>query len=219
MTPRPGKLESYRDDQVARDYDTRWQGTAGQRRDSRKVRVLEKALDRMASLHGQPLQTVLDIPIGTGRFHSLYQKRGWAAVGADLSLPMLRQARQKTRGPLLAADLDHLPFPDQAFDVVVCIRLLHLVRDPDLRGRYLREISRVTRVGAVLGWHHRSSFRVWGRHLRYRLGFRAKAPGNPSPSHLLEEMRQAGFPQNHWFPLRPLPFLTDKVLVAGLTRP
>ena len=219
MNPRPGKLESYREDQVAKNYDGRWQSAAGKRRDLRKGRVLQVALDRIAADSNNSLQSVLDVPFGTGRFHAIYKERGLQVVGADLSLAMLQQARRKTGGgAFLSADLENLPFADQAFDVVVCIRLFHLIRDPKIRLRFLQEVRRVSRVGAVLGWHHRSSFRVWGRHLRHRLGLRAKAPGNPSPMQLLNEIHQAGFPEHHWLPLRPIPFLSDKVLVAGFTK-
>lgn len=220
-TVRPPKLESYLDDEVARAYDRRWQGPAGRRRDRRKARALARALDSLARQAERPLRTVLDVPCGTGRFAAFLTGRGLAWAGADLSPAMLDQARAKAPAgsPLLLADAARLPFADRTFDVVVCIRFLHLVRDPGLRLVFLRELRRVCRLGAVIGQHHSRTLRVAGRHLRHRLGLRERPPGNPSPGRIRAEIAAAGFGPAEWIAVHRAPFLSDKVLLAARRDP
>lgn len=217
--PRPPKLESYRSAEVARSYDERWAGRAGARRDRRKARALARALEAIAAAAGTAPRSVLDVPCGTGRFAALLRGRGMAYCGADLSLDMLCVARAKSPGArLLAADLARLPCADGAFDVAVCIRFLHLVREPALRVEFLRELRRVTRLGVVVGYHHGRTLRVAGRRLRWRLGLRPRPPANPSPAAIRAELRAAGFGEARWIAVHRAPLLSDKVLLAAPSR-
>ncbi len=220
MDPRPAKLDSYRAPEVARDYDLRWAGPAGARRDRRKARALGLALDWLAATLGSPAATILDVPCGTGRFTALLRERA-RYLGADLSFPMLETARAKEpEAAFLVADLARLPFPDRGFDVSVCIRFLHLVRDPSLRVAFLRELRRVSRLGVVIGYHHGRSLRCWGRHLRHRVGLRRHPPSNPSPAVIRRELRAAGFDRFRWLNVhRGAPLLSEKVLIAAPLSP
>ncbi len=204
------KLDSYRDPEIARDYDRRWSSTAGRRRDLRKAKLLNSALERFTNA-----KTILDVPCGTARFAgSLDDKYDW--VGADLSVEMLRQgARKHPIAQMLAADLSALPFEDDAFDVVVCIRLFHLIPEPGLREVFLRELKRVARLGVICGWHHDQSFKIWGRRLRHKYKLRNRPPSNPSPKTVRQEMNAAGFKDLHWLPLRKIAFTSEKVLISA----
>jgi len=208
--PLPPKLAAYRDQQIAQDYDRRWASAAGRRRDRRKGNLLRQALADF----DQAL-TILDVPCGTARFAGvLGDKYQW--LGADLSLEMLRYGSNKhPLAKMVAADLANLPFADNSFDVVICIRLFHLVPDPELRASYLREIYRVARCGVICGWHHDHSFKIWGRRLRHHWGWRQRPPSNPHPNTVREQMLDAGFDRLKWLPLRKLPFTSEKVLVSA----
>jgi len=109
-----------------------------------------------------------------------------------------------------------LPFADNSFDVVLCIRFLHLVRDRDLRIAFLREFRRVARLGVIVDYRHGRTLRIWGRHLRHRLGLLPIAPANPSPAAILTELDEAGlqFVQRHH--VRFAPLLSDKLLHIAL---
>lgn len=224
MSPqRPRKLETYADQGVAEDYDRRWASARGKRRDVRKAQALRRAVKMLETaagdaLHGDPesatQQTLLDIPCGTGRFSDLWEDRGLQVLGADLALPMLMEARLKhPQATYFAADLAKLPFADDALDLAICIRFLHLVRDPELRIRFLRELRRVSRVGAVIDYRHAHTFRIWGRRLRHRLGRRAKAPANPTFPQIRKELEAAGWTPLDWIHVRGHPWLSDKVLI------
>lgn len=215
--PRSAKLESYGDPEVAAAYDRRWSGALGRRRDARKARALERALQRLAQAAGERPRTLLDAPCGTGRFSALWPRLGYEALGADLAPAMLGQARAKhPQARLMAADLARLPLRDRAVDAAVCVRLLHLVREREERLSFLRELRRVSRLGAVVDWRHGRTLRVWSRRLRWRLGLRERAPANPSESEIRAEMEAAGFAVVALLPVHRAPFLSDKVLAVAL---
>ncbi len=71
---------------------------------------------------------VLDIGTGTGSVASGYAQRGARAVGADISLPMLRAARPV---PLrVATRAEALPFRSRVFDAVVAGQCCHWFDGP-----------------------------------------------------------------------------------------
>lgn len=67
-----------------------------------------------------PDDRVLDLACGAGRHLSLLREAGPAATGLDLSLPLLRRARDRgARGGVVQGDMRALPFADAAFTAVV----------------------------------------------------------------------------------------------------
>jgi SAM-dependent methyltransferase len=91
---------------------------------------------------------LLDVGCGTGHHLARYRRLGFAVVGVDGSAEMLALARVANPGvPLQRADLQKLPFPDAAFDVVLSIEVLRYLPDP---APALREMARVLRPGGVL---------------------------------------------------------------------
>jgi demethylmenaquinone methyltransferase/2-methoxy-6-polyprenyl-1,4-benzoquinol methylase len=96
----------------------------------------------------KPGETVLDLGAGTGVSTQELARSGAFAVGADLSLGMLRVGRTaRPEVPLLAADALTLPFADASFDAVTISLALRNIVDPDAA---LREMARVTRPGGRL---------------------------------------------------------------------
>ena len=51
-----------------------------------------------------------------------------------------------------------------------------------LRIAFLREFARVARLGVIIDYRNGHTLRIWGRHLRHRLGLMPLAPANPSPN-------------------------------------
>lgn len=215
---RPAKLETYRDADYAARYDQRWAGKRGSRRDARKAAAIRRAWASLAEATGSEAQSVLDLPAGTGRFTQLLQELCPGLVlAADLSEAMLGEALTKHPGArACVADAARLPFADQSFDVVICIRFLHLVRDRALRIAFLREFARVARLGVIVDYRHGHTVRIWGRHLRHRLGLMPLAPANPSPRAIRREIAEAGLQLRARHHVRFAPFLTDKLLHVAL---
>ncbi len=99
-------------------------------------------------------RSLLDVPCGYGRFWGTFADFDLRLVGIDLDPQMTRKAAacpernghsQPVCGNVLA-----LPFDDDSFDCVTCIRLLHLqFCDPD-RLSILRELRRVSRRFVII---------------------------------------------------------------------
>jgi demethylmenaquinone methyltransferase/2-methoxy-6-polyprenyl-1,4-benzoquinol methylase len=88
---------------------------------------------------------VLDLACGTGDLGRLAARQGYVVVGADLSAGML--AANRGSAPLVEADCSRLPFPDGAFDGLVCGYALRNFTDlPEA----LAEMARVVRPGGRL---------------------------------------------------------------------
>ena len=92
-----------------------------------------------------PGALVLDLACGTGDLSRLGERHGYRVVGADLSAGMLAANRGDT--PLVEADAARLPFPDGAFDGIVCGFALRNFTD---LAATLAESARVLRPGGRL---------------------------------------------------------------------
>jgi dolichol-phosphate mannosyltransferase len=86
--------------------------------------------------------TVLDIGCGSSRIiQDLPQ-----VIGLDILLPKLRFLRDR-HSPLVQGDIFALPFPDAAFDAVICSEVIEHIPDrPSLFG----ELTRILRPGGTL---------------------------------------------------------------------
>ena len=101
-----------------------------------------------AALHLRTGEKVLDVGAGTGVSTEELARSGAYAVGADLSIGMLRAGRHsRPFVPLLAGDALRLPFADATFDAVTISFALRNVVDTRAA---LRELARVTRPGGRL---------------------------------------------------------------------
>jgi ubiquinone/menaquinone biosynthesis C-methylase UbiE len=97
--------------------------------------------------------SVLDVPVGTGRFLGLYRSLGLAVTGVDISEHMLAEARRRVRGgdktTLSVGDATSLEHASKSHDSVVCVRLLNLMSEENMT-RALLECCRVARSRVVL---------------------------------------------------------------------
>lgn len=208
------KLALYRDQLVAASYDQRWRGERGRARDQRKQRAITTALELLG-----PARSILDVPCGTGRFTRFLGAAGLEYTGGDASLAMLMEARRKHEGARFAAvDLARLPYPERSFDVALCIRLMHLVRDRELRASFLRELARVSRVGVIVDFRQDKALRVWLGRARAKLGLRAKPPGALALEKIHAELEAAGLEVIASIPVRRIPYLSDKIVIVARPR-
>jgi len=111
----------------------------------------ERAWRRALSLCTLPKgASVLDVGCGTGRWVRRYAQDGYSPVGLDGSLSMLKRASElRTLAPLLAAQLQSLPFRDGAFDCAQAITVIQHI--PALEQQQaLEELVRVIKPGGYL---------------------------------------------------------------------
>jgi hypothetical protein len=115
--------ERYRNDE-ARLYEER-------RSANPKWQFEHEALRRVLQTHAARIRSIIDAPVGTGRFLDLYRQcAGDATIhGFDASPDMLQMARHRAesdRVVLQKADIINEPLSAHA-DLVVCYRFLNLV--------------------------------------------------------------------------------------------
>ncbi len=124
-------------DRIAQYYDqTRWFTEP----------IAEEVADFILNLvEANPETSFLEAGVGTGVNVVPLVKRGYAVTGIDVSQEMLNQFRQKllevpSNLNLICTDASQLDFPDQSFDVVLTVHMLHTVSDWQ---KFLDEITRV----------------------------------------------------------------------------
>jgi SAM-dependent methyltransferase len=192
----PGEAAAYRD---------KYRRSLVRRLSSRReLSLVGRALAQAAS-YGR----ILDVPCGAGRLGPTLLRRAVRLVAADLSLPMVREARTALALPAHArralfarAAAEALPFADGAFDTVLCHRLLHHLAEPAARARLLAELRRVASRWVILSFHDASAPR-----LRFR-GARPRSRVALLPDELAREAAAVGLSLvppvrrlNGWFSL------------------
>jgi ubiquinone/menaquinone biosynthesis C-methylase UbiE len=110
--------------------------------------MVEQALRALAP------SSVLDCPVGTGRFLPLYGSLAAHVLGLDASEEMLALARRKKRRhagrhKLEIGDATSTGCDDGRYDVAVCVRFLDLI-DEDAMRAVMRELCRVARRAVLL---------------------------------------------------------------------
>jgi SAM-dependent methyltransferase len=96
---------------------------------------------------------VLDAGIGAGRFTEIMARWGANVIGIDLSYAV--EAAQENLGHLenvlvAQADIGHLPFKAETFDVIVSIGVLH--HTPDTRKYFQALVPYVRHGGTIAIW-------------------------------------------------------------------
>jgi len=130
-------LEAYR--RWAGIYDTVFGGVSSRGR--------LRAVELVNQLSGRD---VLEVGVGTGLALPHY-RRDKRITGIDLSVEMLRKARERTRQAAFShvqalheMDAENTDFPDQSFDVAVAMFVASVVPNPR---RLLAEMRRLVRPG------------------------------------------------------------------------
>lgn len=136
---------------------------------------------------------VLDVGCGNGYVLSRYAAAGARACGVDLTptavaLSRTRFAIEKLSGEFIQANAERLPFPDNQFDCVCSMGVLHHVPDTE---RAVAEIHRVLKPGGrliVMFYHQDSAL--------YRFNFRLRSLlGGKAVKQLVNEYDGAGNPR------------------------
>jgi ubiquinone/menaquinone biosynthesis C-methylase UbiE len=112
--------------------------------------------------------SIIDVPVGTGRFLEFYKAFGLKPTGLDISADMLASAKVKADAlaldiDLAKADIRHLAFADRSIDTVLCVRFVNWI---DFSGfeAVMAELARVARntiIVSVRVWPTPKSFGQW----------------------------------------------------------
>ncbi|UVO34686.1 class I SAM-dependent methyltransferase [Bradyrhizobium arachidis] len=122
--------------------------------------AINSILNEVHLHHGSRL---LDVASGPGALTAEAANRGASAIGVDLSAGMVKLARRLY--PTIEyheADVEHLPFPDDAFDAVVCaFGLGHFPKPETAVAECVRTLSPGGRI-AFSWWDDPSRQRIQG---------------------------------------------------------
>jgi SAM-dependent methyltransferase len=100
-------------------------------------------VERYAPLAGA---RALDLGCGVGEYVRAFASRGARALGCDIALPRLAEARRRGAPGLVCAAGEALPFATGALDVVVLNEVLEHVQDDRAT---MREVARVLSPGGT----------------------------------------------------------------------
>lgn len=149
-------------------YEAERAGTSQWRREH------EVVADMLRATRLSPADTVLDIPVGTGRFFSIYSDIGSPVLGIDASADMLEIARAAARdhglseANLRLGDITNLDLDTDSVEVSVCIRIMNLLDWNDFQAA-LAGLRRVTRQTIVVGVQPRAPLPIQGCGFRTNL--------------------------------------------------
>jgi len=147
----------------AQDYKnnsvrTRYKGDTASKYDKKRAKrkKWKKEINIIKQIAYQldPQSTIVDIPLGTGRFLQSLQEASHTVYGIDISREMLLQAKSKDASQpvdMILGDAVTVPLKSQSVDYVLCIRLLNWVL-PNTAKLILKEFRRVARKGVIVGF-------------------------------------------------------------------
>lgn len=103
--------------------------------------------DNIRSLLGNNVGLFLDIPCGAGRFSIFLKEKGKSIIAGDYSYNMVSMTKIRVDIPVVRCDIFHLPFKDNTFDNILCLRLLFHYPNPQ---EIIKELKRVVKKNGFI---------------------------------------------------------------------
>lgn len=111
-----------------------------------------------------PGEKVLDLGCGNGRWFPLFQEKKADYIGVDNSEKLIKIAKKTySQTKFQVADALNLPFPNNFFDKIYSIAVLHQIPSKEFRFQFLKEAKRVLKPEGLL------ILTVWKFHQRKEL--------------------------------------------------
>jgi len=188
MTNTPKKNIDY--DEIADTYDQRYKRAYGP--GGIAAKLLGLARDVEAGM-------VLEIGCGTGHWLAVLKAACPRIYGIDFSLGMLQKARKQDEVFFLVrADANHIPFPDNIFDLVFCVNALHHFDNPN---RFVGETRRLLKNGgalSVIGMNPHADRDRWFIYDYFQGTYKTDLGRYPSCGAIMDWMIAAGFDRVDW---------------------
>jgi ubiquinone/menaquinone biosynthesis C-methylase UbiE len=143
---------------------------------------------------------ILDVGCGTGEYVRRTTELGFKASGLEPADAMREVAIIKNpEASIVSGVATELPYPDESFDLVICIEVLRYLNLSDIR-QALRELRRVLRPGGTMFLTMVNRYALDGFFLHHSLQrmLRPRSVDRPhcefvTPTQLDREVRAAGF--------------------------
>ncbi|GAI24349.1 unnamed protein product, partial [marine sediment metagenome] len=117
-------------------------------------RSRERIWDEMKFLFNDYLiagERVLDLGCGNGRFYELFKRQNIDYIGVDISEKLIDIAKKRyPKVKFQKVDALNLAFPENFFDKVYSIAVLHHIPSQEFRKQFLKEIKRVLKPRGIL---------------------------------------------------------------------
>jgi ubiquinone/menaquinone biosynthesis C-methylase UbiE len=155
----------YHEDEFPGTYASKHNESLSRRLNDRR----EQALLRRCLKLVDPVDSIIDVGCGPGRFWPSLIDSSAELAALDVSHAMLRFARERYpaaiagRFELAAGSVTALPFSDDAFDCVVSMRLLHHFGESRIRRGALGELARISRRFVIVSLWTDGNFKAWRR--------------------------------------------------------
>ena len=168
----------------------------------RERRILRKILQKI----GNGSFPVLDVPCGYGRFSNLLLDKGFSLVSSDLSIHMVKRAREKSGGPRFLLGVvtnakQGLPFKKGAFSLLLSMRFFHHIHEREEREFILEEFSRITSEWVILSYYQKNLLHILQRKFRRRIKRSKTRIKMISREEFFKEVEEAGLRVVKIFPL------------------
>ncbi|NNM60165.1 MAG: methyltransferase domain-containing protein [Legionellales bacterium] len=172
----------------------------------------QKMAKRALAAAGYPTK-ILDIPCGTGRFWEVLKHNPSTKLYvSDFNIAMLEVGLEK-RSADLTSNMDasiasafNLPFPNDSFESIFCMRFIHHINNPDDRLQLLRELARVTAdTVCISAWVEKTGYKGENRLKKQAFRDPQKEYNKFMLPHelLLQEFETAGFELVNYTDLLP----------------
>jgi len=134
--------------------------------DQRTIDWREQAIvESLLSTH-KITGTILDLPVGYGRFQNLLKDHGTVYAGDWGYFPALyAHSRLGVSELSVNCDAGQLPFVDNSVDAVFCFRLMQHMHEREERVVIYREFARVSRAWVIISVYIQSWFHAAHRKL------------------------------------------------------
>lgn len=169
-------------------------------------------------------ERVLDLGCGNGRYHDFLKEKQVEYTGLDNSEKLIELAKERHPGlDFQIGDALEMPFPDNCFDKVFSIAVLHHFPSEEIRTRSLNEAKRVLKKGGLLiltvwKFHERKEILLLIKYTLLKLIGKSKLDFKD----ILEPWGKKADRYYHWFSERELVRLFGKsgfrVRKAGVIR-
>ena len=194
-SPAAGLKEEVRDFWNADPCGSRYLGDRADFEAHARARYeLEPYIHEFAGFAQSRGRKVLEIGVGMGADYLEWLRAGAQATGVDLSSTSLEKAKQRCEIAGYAADLrvsdaEHLPFPNDTFDIVYSYGVMHHSPDTPQCIREARRVLKPQGTLRIMIYHHPSltGFMLWlrygllrGKSLRQCVHDHLESPGTKS---------------------------------------
>ena len=109
-------------------------------------KTLEETLDLLYKYKDRKTIKILDLGCGNGRLFSMLKDKNVKYVGIDSSDELIKIAKDRYQGEnlkFLVVEALMLPFPDNSFNKIFSVAVLHHLPSDDIRLESLKQQQRV----------------------------------------------------------------------------